>query len=197
MRHRLLPLLPLFAVLALLVTALTAAARTPATPDARARRAIPDTHVPSDVPSQDNYGAVRYLHFGNAAHGEALIETWTRQTYSDLALPISNQGYGRAVRTFNVERIAIRVVLHTRGGTQDDDGTGPTYNNGSIAGNPRVFNAVSPTISTGGTVPNPQFCESWTTVHYAIRWTDGSLTSGKTLDAPADLFNDNCYFTGP
>lgn len=165
-----------------------------ANPHGRQTAADPLAAPPTDAPSLDDCATVNYNHFGNPSAGQAVIQGCIRQTYSDLALPITAQGQGRAVRLLNVDRIAIRIVLHTRGGTDDADATGPTYNNGSIAGNPRNFLALSPTISTGGLVPNPQWCVAWWTVYYAIRWADGTLTSGKTLEPAASLFNDNCYF---
>lgn len=153
-------------------------------------------HVECGGLSRDNFATLTYLHFGNPAAGVALIETWIDQTYSDLCLPITNQGVGRAVRVRNVERVAARVILHTRDGTTDDDATGPAVNSGNV-GNPTILTVTSPRISTGGLAPNPQFCTSWTEVLFTIRWTDGTVTLGRRLVAPTDLWNANCYFTGP
>ena len=93
----------------------------------------------------------------------------------------------------NVKRIAIQVVLRTAGGTNDDTAIGPLVNSGNI-GNPRTFQANSPSISAGfGGQAIPQFCESWWEVRYQVRWSDNVLTTGSLL-AFADLWNDNCYF---
>ena len=147
---------------------------------------------PPDGPRTDNQGTVIYNHFGNPNAGQAMIQTAIFNPLSDLALPISAQGRCRAVRVHRVTRIALRCVIHTRNGTDDDDATGPTANNGNQAANPRIFLALTPTIATGGTVPNPQFCDAWTEAFYAIRWDDGTLTSGKVLMPPSQWRNANC-----
>jgi hypothetical protein len=176
---------------ALLALSLAAA---PAIADQPKKEAAAESHVPFDVPTRDNFDQLVYNHFGNPSAGQAVIDTWIRQTYSDLDLPLTAQGFGQAIRLHNVKRIAIRVILHTRGGSIDDDATGPNVNSGNI-GNPRLFTATSPTISSGfGGEPVTQFCTAWTEVRFAIRWTDDTLTSDRALIADSDLWNDNCYF---
>lgn len=186
-------LLSLLALALGLTLALATAAQAPAKPMGPAYRFRPATAEapPFDAASNDNLGRVIYNHFANPAAGQALIETWTRQDRSDLGLPINNQGVASASRLHNVARIALRVTLHTRGGTTSSDVSGPTYNSGNL-GDPLIFNALSPTLDTGGLVPNPAYCESWTTVSYAIRWADDTLTAGKVLSAPSRLINRNC-----
>jgi len=153
------------------------------------------THAPFGAPSLDNFGTTTYLHFGSPSAGQAVIEGWIRQAYSDLGLPLSNQGQCRGIRLLNVRRLAIRCILHTRGGTRDDDATSATVNSADV-GNPLSLRVNSPSITanSGGDPAGPQFCESWTEVRYAIRWTDDTLSSGKTFSVPSDLWNDNCYF---
>jgi hypothetical protein len=149
-----------------------------------------------DAPSEDDHAHLAYLHFGNAAAGIAVIQSSIRQEYSDLCLPITGQAIGRGIRLRNVTRIALQAVLHTRGGTTNSDAAGPIVNSGDV-GNPTILKVTSPKVSTGGLVPDPQWCVAWVDLRYAIRWADGTLTSGKVLVSPSLLFNDNCYFTGP
>lgn len=145
-------------------------------------------HAPVGVPSYDNEGTVLVSH----GTDQAFILTRIKVTYSDLGLPITNQGHGVGVRVSGVQRISLRVALHTRGGTVASDLSGAETNSGQLPGNPAVFRATSPVLATGGLVPNPNYCESWTTVAYGVRWGNGDLTRG-TLTAPSDLFNDNCF----
>ena len=152
---------------------------------------------PADAPTRDNFATTNYLHFGNPAAGIAVIDTWTRVTYDDGGLPTSNQAGCRGIRARNVARLALRCILHVRGGTDPADATSATLNSAD-AGNPVVFRIASPAISAGynpGT-NTTQFCRSWSEVRYAIRWTDGTLTSGKTLSPGATLFNTRCFFLG-
>src|SRR5829696_5080350 len=122
MRRRIVPISLALALASVLTLAGLASAR-PAWPQqgglvsTRAAQAAPENHVPADVPSNENFGRAIYNHFGNPAAGQAVIGTWTRVTHSDAGLPITNQGFGSASRLLNVERIALRVILHTRGGT--------------------------------------------------------------------------------
>jgi hypothetical protein len=111
--------------------------------------------------------------------------------FPDSLLPQAVTGQARAIRLYKVKRIAIRVVLHTRG-TINDDATSATVNSATI-GNPRLFTISSPSITANSTPP--QFCEAWTEVFYSIRWADDTLTSGRSLRAGSDLWNDNCFFT--
>ena len=181
-------LIVVLTALLLIVPTVALAGSAPSAPN----QVAPENHVAADVPSNENFGRAIYNHFGDPAAGQAVIETWTRVTYSDAALPITNQGFGSAIRLKNVERIALRVILHTRGGTVSSGFSSPVCNNGNQAANPLIFNCASPVVESGGLVPNPNFCETYTTVLYAIRWTDGSLSDGKILRSPADLVNDTC-----
>lgn len=156
------------------------------------KAAVPQTHVAPDVPTRDNFTTLTYNHFGSPSAGQAVFDTWIRQTYNpDSLLPQAVTGQARAIRLYKVKRIAIRVVLHTRG-TINDDATSATVNSATI-GNPRLFTISSPSITANSTPP--QFCEAWTEVFYSIRWADDTLTSGRSLRAGSDLWNDNCFFT--
>ena len=156
------------------------------------KAAVPQTHVAPDVPTRDNFTTLTYNHFGSPSAGQAVFDTWIRQTYNpDSLLPQAVTGQARAIRLYKVKRIAIRVVLHTRGTINDDD-TSATVNSATI-GNPRLFTISSPSITANSTPP--QFCEAWTEVFYSIRWADDTLTSGRSLRAGSDLWNDNCFFT--
>ena len=155
------------------------------------KAAVPQTHVAPDVPTRDNFTTLTYNHFGSPSAGQAVFDTWIRQTYNpDSLLPQAVTGQARAIRLYKVKRIAIRVVLHTRG-TINDDATSATVNSATI-GNPRLFTISSPSITANSTPP--QFCEAWTEVFYSIRWADDTLTSGRSLRAGSDLWNDNCFF---
>lgn len=159
------------------------------------KAAAPQVHVAPDVPTRDNFSTLTYNHFGNPASGQAVLDTWIRQTYDpDTFLPQATTGQARAIRLHRVKRIAMRVVLHTAGGTTDDDATSATVNSGNI-GDPRLFTVSSPSIAANSNPP--QFCIAWTEVFYTIRWADDTLTSGKSFLASSDLWNDNCYFEPP
>ena len=192
MRRKLVPLLA--AALAVLVVAVGAAAGPDEARQAgQVRRQLaPQSHAGLTNPSND-IARTLVVNHGTAAAGQALIQGWNRQTYDDQGLPSGVTGVGQGIRLFNVKRIAIQVVLRTAGGTRDDTAIGPLVNSGDI-GNPRTFQAFSPSISAGfGGQAIPQFCESWWEVRYQVRWSDDVLTTGSLL-AYADLWNDNCYF---
>jgi hypothetical protein len=156
------------------------------------RQLAPQSHAGLTNPSND-IARTLVLNHGTAAAGQAVIQGWNRQTYDDQGLPSGVTAVGQGIRLFNVRRIAIQVVLRTAGGTRDDTAIGPLVNSGNI-GNPRTFQAFSPSISAGfGGQAIPQFCESWWEVRYQVRWSDDVLSTG-TLTAFADLWNDNCYF---
>jgi hypothetical protein len=156
------------------------------------RQLAPQSHAGLTNPSND-IARTLVVNHGTAAAGQAVIQGWNRQTYDDQGLPSGVTGVGQGIRLFNVKRIAIQVVLRTAGGTRDDTAIGPLVNSGDI-GNPRTFQAFSPSISAGfGGQAIPQFCESWWEVRYQVRWSDDVLTTGSLL-AYADLWNDNCYF---
>ncbi len=156
------------------------------------RQLAPESHAGLTNPSNDIARTLVVDH-GTAAAGQAVIQGWNRQTYDDQGLPSGVTAVGQAARLFNVKRIAISVVLRTAGGTRDDTAIGPWRNSGDL-GNPRIFQAFSPSISAGfGGQAIPQFCESWWEVRYQIRWADDAFTQG-SLPAYADLWNDNCYF---
>jgi hypothetical protein len=157
------------------------------------KAAVPQTHVAPDVPTRDNFTTLTYNHFGSPSAGQAVFDTWIRQTYNATTLlPQGITGQARATRLYKVKRIAIRVVLHTREGTTNDNATSSTVNSANI-GNPRLFTISSPSITANSTPP--QFCVAWTEVFYSIRWADDTLTSGKSFPSSSDLWNDNCYFT--
>jgi hypothetical protein len=165
----------------------------PAAPDQVKTTARPSTHVPCDTPSRDNVGSLVANHFGNPALGRVALDTWIRQTYDpETCLPSGVTGQGRGFRAYRVARISLQVILHTRGGTGDDNATHDPVNSGSI-GNPYVFTVSSPSISAGLFDGQPQFCFAWTELRWGVRWDDGYLSTG-TLTAPSDLWNDNCYF---
>jgi hypothetical protein len=192
MRRKLVPLLA--AALAVLVVAVGAAAGPDEARQAgQVRRQLaPQSHAALTNPSND-IARTLVVNHGTAAAGQAVIQGWNRQTYDDQGLPSGVTGVGQGIRLFNVRRIAIQVVLRTAGGTRDDTAIGPLVNSGNI-GNPRTFQANSPSISAGfGGQAVPQFCESWWEVRYQVRWSDNVLTTGSLL-AYADLWNDNCYF---
>lgn len=192
MRRKLVPLLA--AALAVLVVAVGAAAGPDEARQAgQVRRQLaPQSHAALTNPSND-IARTLVVNHGTAAAGQAVIQGWNRQTYDDQGLPSGVTGVGQGIRLFNVKRIAIQVVLRTAGGTRDDTAIGPLVNSGDI-GNPRTFQAFSPSISAGfGGQAIPQFCESWWEVRYQVRWSDDVLTTGSLL-AYADLWNDNCYF---
>jgi hypothetical protein len=192
MRRKLVPLLA--AALAVLVVAVGAAAGPDEARQAgQVRRQLaPQSHAGLTNPSND-IARTLVVNHGTAAAGQAVIQGWNRQTYDDQGLPSGVTGVGQGIRLFNVKRIAIQVVLRTAGGTRDDTAIGPLVNSGDI-GNPRTFQAFSPSISAGfGGQAIPQFCESWWEVRYQVRWSDDVLTTGSLL-AYADLWNDNCYF---
>ena len=192
MRRKLVPLLA--AALAVLVVAVGAAAGPDEARQAgQVRRQLaPQSHAGLTNPSND-IARTLVVNHGTAAAGQAVIQGWNRQTYDDQGLPSGVTGVGQGIRLFNVKRIAIQVVLRTAGGTRDDTAIGPLVNSGDI-GNPRTFQAFSPSISAGfGGQAVPQFCESWWEVRYQVRWSDDVLTTGSLL-AYADLWNDNCYF---
>jgi hypothetical protein len=192
MRRKLVPLFA--AALAVLVLAVGAAAGPDEARQAgQVRRQLaPQSHAGLTNPSND-IARTLVVNHGTAAAGQAVIQGWNRQTYDDQGLPSGVTGVGQGIRLFNVKRIAIQVVLRTAGGTRDDTAIGPLVNSGNI-GNPRTFQANSPSISAGlGGQAVPQFCESWWEVRYQVRWSDDVLTTGSLL-AYADLWNDNCYF---
>ena len=192
MRRKLVPLFA--AALAVLVVAVGAAAGPDEARQAgQVRRQLaPQSHAGLTNPSND-IARTLVVNHGTAAAGQAVIQGWNRQTYDDQGLPAGVTGVGQGIRLFNVKRIAIQVVLRTAGGTRDDTAIGPLVNSGDI-GNPRIFQANSPSISAGfGGQAIPQFCESWWEVRYQVRWSDDVLTTGSLL-AYADLWNDNCYF---
>jgi hypothetical protein len=187
MRRKLVPLFA--AALAVLVVAVGAAAGPDEARQAgQVRRQLaPQSHAGLTNPSND-IARTLVVNHGTAAAGQAVIQGWNRQ-----GLPSGVTGVGQGIRLFNVKRIAIQVVLRTAGGTRDDTAIGPLVNSGDI-GNPRTFQAFSPSISAGfGGQAIPQFCESWWEVRYQVRWSDDVLTTGSLL-AYADLWNDNCYF---
>jgi hypothetical protein len=189
-RNRTLVVVALVAAVALLVPTAVLAGTTNSPQAAVAVQAPP----PNDAPSRDNFATVTYLHFGNPASGMAVIETWIRVTYDGFALPLTNQGGCRGIRVLNASRIALRCILHTIGGTTSSRTvTGPTVNSGDV-GNPRIVSTATPVLGVGtdpgGTAPFS--CRSWTEVHYAIRWADNTLSSGKVLVAPSTLFNQRC-----
>jgi hypothetical protein len=174
MRRKLVPLFA--AALAVLVVAVGAAAGPDEARQAgQVRRQLaPQSHAALTNPSND-IARTLVVNHGTAAAGQAVIQGWNRQTYDDQGLPSGVTGVGQGIRLFNVKRI------------------GPLVNSGDI-GNPRTFQAFSPSISAGfGGQAIPQFCESWWEVRYQVRWSDDVLTTGSLL-AYADLWNDNCYF---
>ena len=193
MRRKLVPLFA--AALAVLVLAVGAAAGPDEARQAgQVRRQLaPQSHAALTNPSNDITRTLVVNHNGSPAAGQAVIQGWNRQTYDDQGLPAGVTAFGQAARLFNVKRIAIQVILRTAGGTRDDTAIGPWRNSGDI-GNPRIFQANSPSISAGfGGAAVPQFCESWWQVNYQIRWGNDDFTQGSLL-AFADLWNDNCYF---
>jgi hypothetical protein len=193
MRHRLPFLVLAVGLVAGLFAGPALADRDAARQAAQVRRQLaPQSHAALTNPSND-IARTLVVNHGTAAAGQAVIQGWNRQTYADQGLPSGVTGVGQGIRLFNVRRIAIQVVLRTAGGTRDDTAIGPLVNSGNI-GNPRTFQANSPSISAGfGGQAVPQFCESWWEVRYQVRWSDNVLTTGSLL-AYADLWNDNCYF---
>jgi hypothetical protein len=189
--------IPLLVILVLAATMLAVSAF--AGPDdarraATTRRAVaPQNHAPIDTPTRDNFGQVVANHLGNPAAGQVVIQGWIRQTYDAQGLPAGITGYGQATRLYRVVRVSIRTVLHTRGGSIDDNATHDPVNSGNI-GNPRIFSVHGPSISAGLFDGVPQFCTAWVEVLYSVRWDDGSLSSGRSFVVPSDLWNDNCYF---
>jgi hypothetical protein len=165
--------------------------------EAARRRAGVQGHQDPTASSNDNFGQIVYNHFGNPAAGQAVIQGWIHQTYGETAFPASAQAVGQGTRLHNVARIAIQVRLRTSGGAETFPlAIGDTVNSGTL-GNPRIFGATSPRVASdfdGAT--QPPWCQAWWEILYAIRWTDGTLSSS-TLVAPADLWNDNCYFINP
>jgi hypothetical protein len=181
------------AVIVALIGAVALIAPAVASPQSDAtdeKAAAPQSHVALDAPTRDNFSTLTYNHFGNPSAGQAVLDTWIRQTYDpDTLLPQAVTGQARAITLYRVKRIAFRVVLHTSGGTTDDNATSATFNTNGA----RQLTISSPSI-TANSQP-PQFCEAWTEVFYAIRWADDTLTNGKSFLASSDLWNDNCYFT--
>jgi hypothetical protein len=194
MRHRLPFLVLAVGLVAGLVAVPALADRDDARQAGQVRQQLaPQGHAPLTNPTNDIARTLVVNHNGNPAAGQAVIQGWNRQTYDDQALPAGVTAFGQATRLHLVKRIAISVVLRTAGGTNDDTAIGPWRNSGNL-GNPRIFQAWSPSISAGfGGQPTPQFCVSWWEVRYQIRWANDDFTQGSLL-AQADLWNDNCYF---
>jgi hypothetical protein len=153
------------------------------------------THADPAAPERVNFGQVIYNHFGRASAGQAVIQGWIHESLDpESLLPSANQARCQGIRLYRAVRIALQCRMLTAGGTRDDLAIGPTTNSGDI-GNPRIFQTFSPSISAGfGDADVPQFCLSWWEARYSIRWDDGTLTSGRVVVAPADHWNDNCYF---
>jgi hypothetical protein len=181
------------AVIVALIGAVALIAPAVASPQSDAtdeKAAAPQSHVGLEVPSRDNFSTLTYSHFGDPSAGQAVLDTWIRQTYNaDTLLPQAVTGQARALTLYRVKRIAFRVVLHTSGGTTDDNATSATFNTNGA----RQLTISSPSI-TANSEP-PQFCVAWTEVFFTIRWADDTLTSGKSFLSRSDLWNDNCYFT--
>jgi hypothetical protein len=187
----------LLVVLAMIVVATTVAAAAARPEDAKraADRAAPQSHAPIDAPTQDNFGQRIGNHLGNPAAGQVVIQGWIRQTYDPQGLPTSVTAYGQAIRVHRAVRVSLRTVLHTRGGSVDDNATHDPVNSGNI-GNPRIFSVHGPSISAVLFDGVPQFCFAWTEVLYSVRWDDNSVSNG-SFSVPSDLWNDNCYFATP
>ena len=173
--------------LALAVAGTAALAAASGPPEAAVAAAV--VEPPFDGPTRDNFVTLTYPHFGQPSAGLVVIQGWIRTPKSDLGLPISDQSGCQAIRLLHVTRVAVRCLLHTRGGTTNDDATSQTVNSADV-GNPLVLRIASPAITANG--PTPQFCRSWVEVRWAARWDDGTLTSGKSLQPEGTLANPNC-----
>jgi hypothetical protein len=172
-----------------LLLALLAAVPAAASPPDQQAAAVAVVEPPFDGPARDNFVTLTYFHFGQPAAGQVVIQGWIRTPKSDLGLPTSDQAGCQAIRLLKVSRVALRCLLHTRGGTSNDDATSLTVNSADV-GNPLTLRIASPSITANG--PTPQFCRSWVEVRWAARWPDGTLTSGKSLQPETTLPNPNC-----
>jgi hypothetical protein len=184
-------------ICALTFTALLVGPAAAAQPESEARSDLTaQGHADPGAPERVNFGQVIANRGGNPALGQVVIQGWIHESFGETLFPSANQARCQGIRLYRALRIALQCRLLTTGGTNDDVAIGPTVNSGDI-GNPRIFQAHSPSISAGfGDATVPQFCLSWWEAHYSIRWDDGALSSGRVVVAPADHWNDNCYLIG-
>jgi hypothetical protein len=154
------------------------------------RPTVPADHQPCDVPSRDNFGSLTVRPPGSTfTTPPVLVETWIRQHYADTCLPANVFGVARMYRAPDAVRVQAQVILHTRGGTTNQDIVAGPLNSAAV-GNTRLLQLTTAASEPAGI---PSFCVSWTEVRWSVRWTNGSLSSG-VMVAPSDLFNDQCYF---
>jgi hypothetical protein len=149
--------------------------------------ARPAAAQPAD--SNDNFASVVYNHFGNPSAGQAVVDTWLHITYNQDFMPATARLDMRATTLYRVARIAFRGELYS-----DAHGlvaSTATFNTSGA----RLLARSSTSVSLATNVDPPN-CVLFQIVYYAIRWTDGTLTSGKTLISASDYWNDNCYFLG-
>src|SRR4029450_10766937 len=96
------------AVIVALIGAVALIAPAVASPQSDAtheKAAAPQSHVGLEVPSRDNFSTLTYNHFGDPSAGQAVLDTWIRQTYNpDTLLPQAATGQARALTLHRVKR---------------------------------------------------------------------------------------------
>jgi hypothetical protein len=138
----------------------------------------------------NNFVTQTFNHFGNAANGSAIGETWGEDGINAAGDPQNTQGIARAFLLPKASRVSLKTTLI--GFTNFDDVTGHVVTtSGTInsAGKTTV-RAATPEISL---VTSPD-CFFATTVHMGIRWSDGRLS---TVDFSMDFAYPNVQNANP
>jgi len=138
----------------------------------------------------NNFVTRTFNHFGNAANGSAVGETWGEDGITAADVTQNTQGIARAFLLPKASRVSLKTTLIGFSSFDDDIGhivtTSSTINS---AGKPTV-QAATPEIS----LLTSSDCFFATTVHMGIRWSDNRLS---TVDFSMDFAYPNVQNENP
>jgi hypothetical protein len=120
--------------------------------------------------ANDNFFTQTYRHFGDAANGSAIVETWLETGFSESSTAKNTQGVVRGILLPHTLRVSVQVDLH--GVTADNQDKVINHSGEANSSGALTVQAKSPET----TLATSPYCFFYTAVNVGLRWSDNRLT---------------------
>ena len=120
--------------------------------------------------ANDNFFTQTYRHFGDAANGSAIVETWLETGFSEASTAKNTQGVVRGILLPHTLRVSVQVDLH--GVTADNQDKVINHSGEANSSGALTVQAKSPET----TLATSPYCFFYTAVNVGLRWSDNRLT---------------------